>query len=261
MPPYFNANTSRQLSEGSSAIARRALAIAEIFIGRSYVSAAAKEYAHHGVARRVYTLARCIAQIYRHLPPELEEAPDRDIRTDITIFLQAFVFNAFGVLDNLAFVWVNEKNIMGRNGRPLPNGRIGLSADKDQVRQSFSAAMQTYLQQRDPWFNYLEGFRHSLGHRIPLYIPPHTVDPADVPRYQALEADMHEALRNSDVRTYERLKAEQAALTRFRPWMKHSLTDPTPPVLFHSQVLADFATIEEICLKIRDELDPRGRHR
>lgn len=257
MPSYFSANALKQLAEGFETTPRRAQAVAEIYLNRQYISEAAKEYAHHGVARRISTLARCIAQICRHIPPELDEVPDRDVRIDATIFIQTFVFNAFGVLDNLAFVWVNEKNVLGRNGRPLPNGRVGLTADKDQVRQSFSAPMRAYLQQRDPWFSYLEGFRHSLGHRIPLYIPPHVVDPADVPQYQALEASIHEALRNCDVEAYQALKVEQAALARFRPWMKHSLTDPTPPVIFHSQVLSDFATIEEMCLRIRDELDAR----
>lgn len=256
MPSYFDENHLRQFATVFETVPRRAQAIAEIFLGRQYISETAKEYARHGVARRVFTLARCISQIFTHIPPELEDVPPRDLRTDATIFTQAFVFNAFGTIDNLAFVWVNEKNVLGRNGRPLPNGRIGLTADKEQVRQSFSMAMQAYLQQRDSWFSYLENFRHSLGHRIPLYIPPHVVDPADVAQYQTLEASMNEALQNSDLGEYERLKAEQIRLARFRPWMKHSLTDATPPVLFHPQVLADFATIEEICMKIGDELGP-----
>jgi hypothetical protein len=37
--------------------------------------------------------------------------------------------------------------------------------------------------------------------------------------------------------------------------MKHSLTDPTAPVVFHPQVLADFATVEEMCQKVLAELD------
>jgi hypothetical protein len=67
---------------------------------------------------------------------------------------------------------------------------------------------------------------------------------------------MNEALfRRGNMAEHARLKLEQEALTRFRPWMKHSFADPSPPIVFHPQVLADFATIEEMCRRILSELD------
>jgi hypothetical protein len=113
-----------------------------------------------------------ICSRWRLLPPEDYELPDKEKLTSVEIFLQAFIFNAFGILDNLAFVWVNERDVRKRNGLPLPLGRIGLSWDKDEVRKSIPAQMQDYLNMREPWFKHMENVRHSLGHRIPLYIPP-----------------------------------------------------------------------------------------
>ncbi len=170
--------------------------------------------------------------------------------------MQAFVFNTFGVLDNLAFIWVSEKNVRGGNGRPLPNARIGLTPDKAQVRASFSAPMQAYLSGLDPWFAYLGSFRHSLGHRIPLYIPPYCVTDANQAQYQLVGEQMNQALRRWDLEEHERLQAEQLALAFFRPWMQHSFEEAARPVIFHSQVLADFATIEELSLKLLEELGP-----
>jgi hypothetical protein len=139
--------------------------------------------------------------------------PPREALLDTTISIHAFVFNAYGVLDNLAFVWVKEKNITKPNGKPLPNRRVGLTADKGEVRQSFSPELQTYLRERDAWLAYLEGFRHSLGHRIPLYIPPYIVAPAQVNLYQDLEARMNAALfERGDLAEHARLEAEQKAL-------------------------------------------------
>jgi hypothetical protein len=107
--------------------------------------------------------------------------------------------------------------------------------------------MQSYLAKRDPWFVNLENFRHSLGHRIPLYIPPYVVSARNSVSYEKLEAQMNDALfQQRDLGAYAHLKAEQDALRRFEPLMKHSFGDPTPPVIFHSQILADFATLEEI---------------
>jgi hypothetical protein len=161
-------------------------------------------------------------------------------------------------MEYVGFVWVKEKNVTKLNGQPLPNGRVGLTADKGEVRQSFSPEMQAYLRERDAWLDYLEGFRHSLGPRIPLYIPPYTVAPAQVDLYQNLEARMNAALfffERRDLAEHARLKAQQKELRRFRPCMKHSFTDPTPPVVLHPQVLADFATVEEMCQKVLGELD------
>jgi hypothetical protein len=254
--PYFDQANLRRLADGFATVSTRAQALTESFLIRHYVSALAKEYAQHGVCRRLSTLARCIGQIYTLLPPERDEVPPRDILLDVTIFLQAFVFNAFGVLDNLAFVWVNEKNVTKSDRQPLPNGRIGLTRDKEQVRESFSPEMQAYLAERDPWFANLESFRHSLGHRIPLYIPPYIVSPENLAKYESLEAQMDAALfQHRDPNTHERLKAERDALTRFRPWMKHSFNDPAAPIVFHAQILADFATVEEMAKRVLAELD------
>ena len=45
----------------------------------------------------------------------------------------------------------------------------------------------------------------------------------------------------------------------FRPFMKHSFTDPAPPVMFHAQILADFATVEEISRRILGALGEAAR--
>jgi hypothetical protein len=253
--PYFNEDHLQRLQDGFTAVPGKAQELVMLFLDRKYVSGLAKEYAHHGVARRIGTLSRCIEQIYSLLPPDRDEVPHQEARMDATIFMQAFVFNAYGVLDNLAFVWVNERNIRKADGQPLPNGRIGLTKDKEQVRGSFSSETQAYLNERDPWLAHLENFRHSLGHRIPLYIPPYIVDPAKVPLYEDLESRMDEALRRRDLAEHTRCKVARDALIQFRPWMKQSYEDPTPPVVFHAQVLADFATVEEMSLKILAELD------
>jgi hypothetical protein len=253
--PYFDAANLERLTDGYEVVPSKVAKLVEAFLLRQYVSPIAREYAHHGVARRLGTLARCIDRVYSLLPPELDEVPGQDVRTDATIFIQAFVFNAYGVLDNLALVWVNERNIRKPNGQPLPNGRVGLTKDKEEVRQSFSAEMRAYLEERDPWFTYLENFRHSLGHRIPLYIPPYILDPKNLIQYESLDLRMSDALRRSDLAEHSRLEGQRDALTHFRPWMKQSFADPTPPVVFHAQVLADFATVEDMSLRMLAELN------
>jgi hypothetical protein len=57
-----------------------------------------------------------------------------------------------------------------------------------------------------------------------------------------------------DADEYSRLKAEQLKLVALHPVMKHTLNDKKPPVVFHFQLLQDFARVEEIGEKMLDEL-------
>jgi hypothetical protein len=248
------------LREGFSEIRPKADALMLRLVSRTYATPAGREYAENGVARRIQTIARCVERVYQLLPPQQVDIPERDILYDATINIQAAVFNTYGALDNLAFVWVFERAILGGNGLPLPNGRIGLTRDKEQVRASFSEAMQQYLANKDSWFANLESFRHSLGHRIPLYIPPYCIDPSNVDQYNDLEVKCSLALRAQRLDEVKILEAEQNTLRHFKPMMQHSLVGPAPPVVFHAQLLADFNTVEEVCTKILIELESEEIH-
>lgn len=239
-----------QLRKGFAEIRPKADALMLKLVSRQYATSQGKEYVENGIARRIQTIARCINQVYSLLPPDQVEIPERFVLYDVVINIQAAVFNTFGALDNLAFVWVFERAIVGKNGLPLPSGRIGLTRDKDQVRASFSGEMQQYLEGMDAWYAKLESFRHSLGHRIPLYIPPFCIDPDKAEEYKGLEERCSSALKDKEFDKYEHLRDEQDALRHFKPMMKHSLNDPAPPVVFHAQLLADFNTVEEVCNKI-----------
>src|SRR5712671_1522714 len=88
------------------------------------------------------------------------------------ICIQAFTFNAFACLDNLAWIWVCEKKLTTEQGDPIPAGKVGLGKKCKLVRRSLPADIRKYLKSLDAWFDHLENFRHALAHRIPLYIPP-----------------------------------------------------------------------------------------
>ena len=251
----FRPDQITQLRDGFAEIRPKADALMLELVSRQYKTPEGREYAENGVARRIQTIARCIEKVYHLLPPDQVAIPERNVLYDAVINIQSAVFNTFGTLDNLAFMWVFEKEIVGKNGNPLPNGRIGLARDKDQVRASFSDEVQTYLASMDPWYLNLESFRHSLGHRIPLYIPPFCIDPDRADNYNDLEHKISSALKAQNFEEYRELTTEQDALRHFKPMMKHSLNDPAPPVVFHAQLLADFNTVEEVCTKILAALE------
>lgn len=216
------------------------------FVSFSNSHAASYEYAFHGFMRRLGTLTRCVQNVYSLYMPDRTDIPPRETCVDLAINLQAFIFNIFGCLDNLAWIWVKEKQLMGANGRPLPPSAVGLR--KETVRGSFSAEFRNCLVRFDDWIAHVENFRHSAAHRIPLYIPPFCVTPDAEQLYNAFEAQKATAMRARDFDKYHRLDLEQQqeTLGRFVPAMTHSHVEGSRPVYFHPQVLADWNTIVEI---------------
>jgi hypothetical protein len=152
---------------------------------------------------------------------------------------------------------VHEKGLTLPDGNELPRGWVGLRRVNEHIRTALSPELRSYLDGMEEWIGYMENYRHALAHRIPLYVPPFMVTPANTPAYQDLEQRMWEALRRGEVDEHGRLTAEQAKLTFFRPFMAHSFEEQKGIVTFHPQLLADFNTVEAIGRKVLEELDRR----
>ena len=251
---YFSPEQIEDLRVGLDEIRPKFLALQERIVLRHFKTDAAREHADQGLARRLGTLARCIEKTFELLPPDLAEIPERPVTLDAAINIQAFVMSAFGCCENIAWIWVHERDVRLPSGQPLPAARVGLGASYPLVRAALTPQFRDYLDSRADWFAQLKDFRDALAHRIPLYIPPYTVDPADAGQYQALEGAANRALRAQDFPGYERLEAEKMALARFQPIMAHSLIGGAGVVVFHYQLLADFGTIEELAGVLFNEL-------
>tara|TARA_R110000787_G_scaffold9888_1_gene34212 strand:+ start:366 stop:1145 length:780 start_codon:yes stop_codon:yes gene_type:complete len=220
----------------------------------------AKEFVYQGFLRRIGTLLHCIETVFHVLPPSTVDIPERERLNTAEVNIQAFVFNVFGALDNLAWSWVCEVDLRDARGRPLGRGKVGLGPDKELVRGSFSNEFRQELMKYDGWFANLEDFRHALAHRIPLYIPPHCVDPDNAQRYQELvNAELAATLRG-DLNALEEIREEQSSIIHFKPFMRHSFIEAGPTVVFHAQLLADFATVNEIATSMLPEFPNLPRH-
>ena len=242
----FSPNVLQTLAENYASLQARYNALAESYAVFQYKTERGREYATHGYLRRFSTLNRCIERVFELLPPEQEASPGYEDLIDATICIQAFVMNVFGALDNLAWIWVSEKPLA------VDKMKTGLGPKCKAVRASFSPEMQDYLSKLEPWFTHIVDFRDALAHRIPLFVPPYCVPEENDVAYMALDA---RKLATRDADEYERIKAEQLELVVFQPVMKHTLQDKNPPVVFHFQLLQDFATVEEIGQKMLGELE------
>jgi hypothetical protein len=249
---YFSAQRIAELTQGRNEVRPQYRKLSEKYFARRYNTNRGAEFAKHGFCRRMETLVHITENVFDLLPPDLEAIPDRDDVVSATVAIQAFTLNAFGCLDNLAWIWVLEKDVRGKGGAELLPTEVGLG--KKYVRKSLTDAFRNYLDSRQDWLANLIDFRDSLAHRIPLFIPPYVVPAPNIEKYQALDAAAFGEPGRDPVE-YERLKAEQKALVQFVPGMTHSIYEKAPDVEFHSQLLNDYVTLDEYGWTLLEELD------
>ncbi len=253
MAAYFSAKRVAELKAGRDQVKRQFRELSNRIHARTYKTNRGAEFAKHGLSRRLDTLVRAIDQVFELLPPEQEDIPPRDKVANAGLAIQAFVTNAFGCLENIAWVLVHEKDIKGKGGAELEPKEIGLG--KKYVRNKLSKEFLTLLDKHQDWLANLIDFRDSLAHRIPLYIPPYTVPQQNVEKYNELDKKKLQEPAKSDPKEYEKLKTEQLKICRFVPGMTHSIFEEAPQVEFHTQILNDYVTIDEYARTLLEELN------
>ena len=234
---------------------RKKNSLMESYILRQYRDEHAGEYARHGFCRRIQIMAHCIEGVFAKLPPNRDEIPAEDSVRDATVYLQAFVFNTFGSMDNLAHIWVSEKDVKRANGKVLSRMEIGFGNKYVSVMESLPLEFRQHLVANETWLEYLADFRHALSHRIPLYIPPSLVTDDKVEEYRRMEEYIHEAIRRQEFAEVEKLEEAQHKLISFLPVTTHSFAEQAKFVYFHRQMLTDFNMVEEVGVRMLGALD------
>jgi hypothetical protein len=251
---YYSDDMLKEMKAGYETVHGKLNHLVEKYFLLGLKNPRAREFATQGYPRRIKVMVRCIDNVFGMIPPDSAELPSRDELSDATINIQSFVFNVFGSMDNLAWIWMHEKGQKRSDGTPIPDGHIGLGPTNISVRATLSKELQDYLTGLDPWFDHISDLRHALAHRIPLYIPPYVVQTSDEAAYRDFETKMYEAIKKHDFEGYDKMSVEQMKLGRFRPWVQHSFEENARPTVFHAQMLADFNTVEEVGRKMLDEL-------
>lgn len=251
-PIFYSTESCEAMRSDVAMWSDRARRLGNEVISLHLEKVAAREMAHHAVGRRLNDLRHFIRRLYDVLPPEVEK-PSREARLDATAFLQAFVVNIFGVIDNLAWMWVIETDVRKAGGEKIPASWVGLRSNQTAVRETLSKSTQAYLSELDSWFIYLEEFRHHLAHRIPLYIPPFVIDEANAAEVQSFQEHIF-----ASGWTLERWFAVIDFMERkgaFAPYMAHSIEGGRVP--FHAQMICDLGAVVELGERIVSELKDR----
>ena len=241
MEPYFSEENLQELYAGYNKIDYQKNDLLLKFSQYPFKNEKAKEFALHGLMRRLGVLNTAIHNIYECCSPEQCAPLEISEANKIVINLQSFMINVYGCLDNIAWIWVHENEIN------IPNREVGLTSSNKTMRSYFSDDFQSRLIEFDPWCReYLKNYRDALAHRIPLYVPPVSFTDNDQKTYDELEKKKWAALKEGKLDVCDRIAEAQKKIGRFYPWMQHSYSEKSKPVVFHAQILADWSTIIEL---------------
>jgi hypothetical protein len=254
----YSAESISQMAEGFATVESRFLKLREDLIMRNYRTVRGQEFAVHGYCRRLRTLALTTRHTFEMLPPEFDGVPEKEVLDDVTIQVQAFVFNIFGAIDNLAWTWFYERDPKREDGKDVPATWVGLAPGNTFLISSLSAPFQERISELKEWFRVIEGYRHGLAHRIPLYIPPYSVPENKEAEYKEIGAKILDAMTRHEWDEMEKHEADQLAMHVFHPQIMHSFEEGARTISFHPQMLADFGLVEDFGRRMLDELNALG---
>lgn len=215
-----------------------------IAVAENAPNAAATSHLNHGVGRRLSVMANAIDEVFNLVPPENTRATRATIGK-ATICLHAFLINAVGVLDNLAWVYIHwhciDSEFEGYRQTHVDLFKSGLQS---RLPRPFVAFLTT--DQMIDWQKaYLKPYRDALAHRIPPYIPESYL-PADLELLSINDDQTRTAVSASDWDEVHRLQDRRSQMLGHAYSFIHDLTPPIQPLLLHPQLLADAATVDEI---------------
>ncbi len=205
----------------------------------------AREHLLHGAGRRVGVIRRSIENVFTLFPPSTTRPLDRNTLTDVQINLHAFLINLYGLYDNWAWAYVLRHNLESIIG---DRRRVGLFIDA--TRDHLPEQLRNYLTSplTTEWHkSYAKSYRDALAHRIPPYIPPAEFVPEEGRRFNELEAEKTECIKNSNWERLEQVWTEQDALGSPNFTFLHAFKEDSPPrpLILHPQLLTDGMAVSE----------------
>jgi len=252
----------------------------DYLLNRFHADGVAREYINQGFLRRLTTMARCIEQIFSICPPDTCKLADPSVAIDIGIFLQSFYIHLYGAFENLARVSVEMSGAELSEGEKRTASFLSKRLSK-KVKVTLPPPLLDYhsADKMSSWREHLNDFRHTLAHRIPLYIPPSSVRPEDEELYKELEIQKGKLLRESAEWVFGRSKSpenvfrdiekvddfhqkiaeveqKQTDLEFFIPVATHSYTEGGIPIGFHGQIIANWNTILEFLCHFLEVMQP-----
>jgi len=233
-------------------VKNRALLLKLIDLHQSLNNDEAKKFLMQGVGRRLKIVTRCLENVFVIFPPDREGMLSDEELSDVAINIHAYFINIAGLFDNLAWVFVYENELFGEHKEQKLN-RFDVGLFNKKTLAKIKPELKDYLTQEPiaSWYKtYSKGYRDALAHRVPLYVPPATLNEDETKIYKSIEDEINNLdLSNlNGLEKWGELLESQKQLGSISMFFAHSAADNGPAPL-HAQLTCDYLTVEEVVEK------------
>lgn len=162
-------------------------------------------FAYYGLLRRIKILNKCVENIFSIRNFYSESIPSDDELTSITINLQCFIINLYGILENLAWLYAICIDFKGSkfDNSFFAKKRKLLNTLPENIKKSFIGDGK--------WLDHIKKIRDLLAHQVPLYIPPYCVIMEKEDKWQILENKKWEIENNFIQELFEMSKIRHSS--------------------------------------------------
>ena len=198
-----------------------------------------REHLLHGAARRLKTVRRALQRVFELFPLDQARPLESDTLSDVQTNLHAFVMNLYGLYDNWAWAFVLRHGLLDTLG---DRRRVGLFQQATQKHLPEELRQYLTSDALKRWHDeYAKSFRDALAHRIPPYVPPAEFTEQEGQKYNELEDEKVQCIREMRWERLDEVWAEQAALGRPSFVFLHAFVEEEPPrpLLMHPQLITD----------------------
>lgn len=239
--PAYPEKTIDELIEAQAKLSMdlQLLMVESIRQGNALPPSLAKEHLVNGAGRRLGALSHATDTIFSLFPLRAAKPIPRNDLADIQASLQVFLMNLYGLFENWGWAFVLrhdlEQAVGGRNG-------IGLFSRGTQ--KMLPRVLREYVTAEGfrSWHdNYLKSYRDALAHRIPPYLPPAMFTAEEGKRFNALESEKLDCLRQQNLDRLAEVELAQKEVGRPCWTFLHAFSeaDPPRPILLHGQLITD----------------------
>ena len=249
-------------------------------------------FAYYGIIRRIGILNRCIENIFHARDFSSDAIPSETELSDMTINLQCFIINIYGVLENLAWVYAICTNICTN----LCENKHKMSFFRRELLESLPSDIKASFEGDGKWLTYIKDIRDLLAHQEPFYIPPYSVLMEKKEEWKNLEqkkweiennflkelcampniksfsdetstiddisAELHKKneLFNQKEKAISQIKEEQKQYVVFQPMLVTNTNNESfLSVNFYPQILVDIKTVYEKVILILEYINTKNK--
>ncbi len=213
-------------------------------ISQSLSNSDARYYLQHGAGRRYSMIFSAYQSMISIVHPERTQPLSHDEQQSLSRDINIIYMNIRGVLDNLAWSLVYERQPNLITSNVLNRMQIGLFSQKYRTELDVYPTIANDIQVHDDWEKDVKERRDPVAHRIPLYVPHTIVTEDQAEQYNQYYEHFISATNTMDFEESDNALNQMHNIGTFLPCFLHHPDEAAIPI--YPTIPTDLAHLVQI---------------